>query len=232
MLLAEIGPRLHFRKPSCQRLLGGLLHPRVDRGVDPETSLVDLGGGDDLLEFVEDRVDGPAVEGVHELALARCDLLPERLLMLRVGDEFEFLHPAQDDIALPEGCLEVVEGRVTVGTADQSRKKGRLRETHVGCGFSEVGLARRLDPVETGAEVDAVHVELEDLLLGHLHLDAEGHGRLEELSVEGLAAEREAVAGQLLGDRAGPLLHSAEEKVPHGRTRDAERVDAAVLVES
>ena len=152
--------------------------------------------------------------------------------MLCMGDEFEFLHPSEHDIALPEGCLEVVERRVTVGAADQSRQKGRLREAHVGCGFSEVGLARRLDPVETGAEVDAVHVELEDLLLGHLHLDAEGHGRLEELAVEGLAAEREAVAGQLLGDRAGPLLHPANEKVPHGRTCDAERVDSAVLVES
>ena len=82
-------------------------------------------------------------------------------------------------------------------------------------------MARSLDSVETRAEVDAVHVELQDLLLTHFHLDAEGHSGFQELAIEGLSSQGEAVAGELLSDRAGSLLHSPEEQISDGGTCDA-----------
>ena len=97
--------------------------------------------------------------------------------------------------------------------------------------LAEVDLRRRGEAVGALAEEDLVDVELEDLVLGQVGLDLPGEQDLAELAGDRLLAGQEEVAGDLHGDRAGALLGAGREVGERG-ARDAQIVDAAVLIEA
>jgi len=87
----------------------------------------------------------------------------------------------------------------------------------------KVRLARRLDPVHALAEVNPVHVTLDDLVLGEILLDADGEKRLQQLAIEAadmLAAE-ESIERELLRERAAACLMWPCSRSVTNRTRDA-----------
>ena len=94
-----------------------------------------------------------------------------------------------------------------------------------------VGLRGSLDPVGTGAEVDGVEVGLEDLVLGHLLLEAQGEHGLTGLALEAPLVREQRVLDQLLGDRRAALLDPAGRDVLDQSTGQGTGVDALVLVE-
>ena len=97
--------------------------------------------------------------------------------------------------------------------------------------LAEVDLRRRREAVRALAQVDLVHVELEDLVLGQGLFDLPGQQRFVDLALQGLFAGQEEVARHLLRDGRGALARAAGQVVQRG-AHDADVVDAAMLVEA
>src|SRR5262245_56596338 len=74
-------------------------------------------------------------------------------------------HPPEDDVAPLERSLRVRPGRQRRGSADEAREVGGLREAQAPGGLAEDRAGHRLGTVSAGAHVDAVEVQLEDLIL-------------------------------------------------------------------
>ena len=133
------------------------------------------------------------------------------------ADEIELAHARQDGVSLADGLLQVVERRKAVRTSDEPGEHRGLREVHERGRLAEVGPTGCFDPVVPAAEVDPVHVGLQDLFLGQLSLDPVGKGGFDHLAKKVLAAERKAVARELLGQSARPLAEAAGNEVAHNR---------------
>ena len=100
-------------------------------------------------------------------------------------------------------------------------------------GAAEVGARRRLDAVGAVAEVDAVHVLGQHLLLGPLALQVVGQrGLAQLLEHRALGLGRQRVLHELLGDRRAALHGAAAQHVLGQGARDALVVHALVLVEA
>ena len=118
----------------------------------------------------------------------RIDLLVFRLFRLSGGDLFQLLHPIEHGVALHRGALRILQRRKTIRAANQTGEQGRLGKIELGGALSEIRLRGRLDSVTTGAEINPVHVELEDLVFGQLALDAQRDHRFEQLAADGATA--------------------------------------------
>ena len=84
----------------------------------------------------------------------------------------------------------------------------------------------RLDAVDAGAQVDAVQVQLEDLVLRQLRLEHHGQHRLLELAAVGLAVREEQRARELLGQRAAAFERARVAEVAEDGAAEPDRVDA------
>src|SRR5476651_1979066 len=93
-------------------------------------------------------------------------------------------------------------------------------------------LRHRLDAIDAGAEVHAVQIELEDLLLGELRLDQQRDAALLDLAAEALDVRQEDRARELLRQRAAAFQAAAAADVAHDRARDADGIDAGVVIEA
>ena len=118
-----------------------------------------------------------------------------------------------------------------MGAADDADEEGGLVFVEITGGNAEVGAGGFFEAVGTGAEVDAVEVVGEDLVLRVAGLDAVGEGDFEELAVDGFLAEFIGVARELHGEGGGSLGELAIEEVAEGGTGKAAYVDAAVVAE-
>ena len=79
--------------------------------------------------------------------------------------------------------------------------------------LAEEFLRRRLDAENAGAEIDAVEIEREDLVLGVARLQIEREHRFLHLALEGAAGIEEQILGQLLGQGRAALHHMARHHV-------------------
>jgi hypothetical protein len=82
------------------------------------------------------------------------------------------------------------------------------------------------------AEVDLVHVDLEDLLLVQLALDLQRQQDLVDLAGEGLLGRQIEIARDLHRDRRCTLALARLAEVREAGAQDTDIVDAAVLVEA
>jgi hypothetical protein len=125
----------------------------------------------------------------------------------------------------------VAPGRKLVRALDQPGQGGAFRERHVARRFPKITARRRLGPVQSAAEVDAVEIQLHDLLFTEALLDPAGEKNFQQLAPERFFLERKTVPRQLLSDRAGALPDMAGGEILQRRPDDAGKVVAAVLVE-
>ena len=154
-----------------------------------------------------------------------------RLVELRLRHMAQFTHASQHVQLALFGALgiddRVVAGR-RLGQPRQHRRFGqgelveRLAEIDLRCGCEAVG------PL---AQVDLVHVELEDLVLLETVLDLECEQRLVDLARKRLLGRQEEIARDLHGDRTGALPAAPRGEVRHGGAHDALVVDPRMLVE-
>src|SRR4249920_4060933 len=89
-----------------------------------------------------------------------------------------------------------------------------------------------LDAVGARAEVDPVEIEFENLRLGELALEPDREQRLLQLTIDRAFLREEKIFCELLRDRRATLGYAAVEDVGDEGAADAERVDAAMLVEA
>ncbi len=154
-----------------------------------------------------------------------------RRALLPGVDEALFAHPGQDDAAAGPRAREVRPRRKRRRGLGQAGEQRRLGQGQVLRVLAEQPPGHGLRPVGARAEVDAVQVHLEDLVLGELLLDHQGqHGFLRLAHVRAVVGEEER-PGELLGEGAAPL-DGAARQVPLRGAGDAQRVDPGMAVEA
>src|SRR5207237_5852805 len=95
--------------------------------------------------------------------------------------------------------------------------------------------AGRLDTVHAVAEVDDVHVVLEDLLFGELALEQSRQSELDELASQRaavVAADEKAVARHLHRDGTEAFTHTHRRDVANDGAADATPIDAVMIEEA
>ncbi len=158
--------------------------------------------------------------------------LRERGLAGRVRD-VALLHHGGDDLG---GTIRGT-GRVAVRRELRRRlhEPGQHRSLAQGDGFgavAEIAVRRSLDPIGAGAEIDAVEVELEDLVLGVFVFEPDRQDGLLDLARHGAFLGQEQVLGELLGQGRAALHAAAADDVAQQRTGDPHGVDAVVDIEA
>ena len=144
----------------------------------------------------------------------------------------KFLHAPQHVLLALARALRI-RNRVVGGRRFwQAGEHGGLREAQLVERLAEVDLRGGGETVGALPEVDLVDVELEDLVLAQVVLDLEREQRLVELARQRLLGGEEEIARHLHGDRARALAAAALREVGVGGARDAQIVDAGVLVEA
>ena len=128
-----------------------------------------------------------------------------------------------------DGGVEIAERREDVRAADDADDQRALAVAEVAGGFAEIGARRLFDAIRAGAEVDAVQIVGEDLVLRVAGLDAQGEGDFEELPVQRFLLHLEAVAGELHAQGGGALGEVPVLEVSNGGARQAADVHAVVL---
>src|SRR5207342_1794039 len=98
--------------------------------------------------------------------------------------------------------------------------------------FAEVSARRRLDTVQAVAEIDLVEIEPEDLLLGVDALETRRENQLLDLAPVGLVRRQEALAGELLRDRAAALGAAVVPYVRQRRRGDAHEIEPVMIEEA
>ena len=84
-----------------------------------------------------------------------------------------------------------------------------------------------VDAIGAAAEIDAVEIEFEDLVLGEAPFERQREDRLADLAGEGEVVGEEDVAGELLGDGRAALRPMARRWIRTSTARDdADRIDA------
>ena len=141
-------------------------------------------------------------------------------------------HELQHLVALLQGHLLVGRRRVGGGELGQRREQRRLLEAESRGVLVEVRARRRLDAVRAGAVVHGVEVGAEDPVLAPPVFELPGEHGLAELALVGALVADVGVLDVLLGDGRAALDHAAGAQVLHHGARDAEVVDAVVLVEA
>ena len=214
---------------------GRLVEVEVQGGIDAQPALLQPLQAQLLLQQPPDvhhKVGGADGKGRGSERQPLCLGLPG----LRLGDEPLLDHQPQDDRLPRFGPLPVLE-RVVVGRRlNQPDQQGALGQVQVADVLAKVGLGRRLDAVGHVAEIDFVQVKGQDFVFGVAAGDAPGQQRLPQLAAVGLLVPlfgvHQQVAGQLLGDGAGPGDDPPVAQVEPGRTEDGPQVHAGVFVKA
>src|SRR5439155_6199099 len=89
-----------------------------------------------------------------------------------------------------------------------------------------------VDAIGPGAEIDAVEIDFEDLVLGEAALEPQREKGLAELAGEAALRRQKEDFRELLGDRAAALDDPASAQIGHRGADEAKRVDAEVAVEA
>ena len=207
-----------------------LLHIRIQGGVDFQALLVH-GVGTELVHQQLDAVIDEVLLGAGRFIEALVGQgLRIGLVGFFLGDEPVFGHLLQHCLLPGLGGLGVGQGGVVVGALGDPGDHGTLGQIQIFHVFAEVGVGGGFYPVSPLAEVDLVHVHLQDLVLGVFLFDLEGNEGFMELPAQGLFLGQEVVLGQLLGDGAAPL-DLAPPDIGVDGPADPPEVDASVFIE-
>ena len=216
-----------LRQHVDQRFLRRRLQRRIDRGLDHDVLV-------EPADQLVDRVHHPVGHVVDRAAGRRVDdarrMRQRDLDGARIG-EAVVGHRGEHELRPLLGAVEVLGRREPRRRLDQAGEQRGLGQRHALRRLAEVALRRRLDAVGAGAEIDAVEIELEDLLLGELVLEPDRQHHLLQLARHRALLRQEEVLGQLLGDGRAALRDAASQHVGDHGAHEAERVDAVVRVE-
>ena len=89
-----------------------------------------------------------------------------------------------------------------------------------------------VDAIGAAAEIDAVEIEFEDLVLGEAPFERQRQYALAQLAGEAAVVGQEDVAGELLGDRRDAAHPAAAGQAEPEAARDADRIDAGMRAEA
>jgi hypothetical protein len=212
--------------------VGCVLLRLEDRGRHPDAARVGV-----VLELVDHLLAHQLrhIFGVHvEFLAARVD--PQRflqpLLVLGFGDVVQVAHALQDRL-LAHPCPGRVPDRIVGrGVLRQAGQHGHFGDRQLVQVLVEIGASGAGKAVRALAQVDLVHVQLEDLVLGERGLDLVRERDLVQLARQVFFAGEEEVARHLHRDRRAAARAEAVAQVGDDGADAALEVDRAVLVET
>ena len=215
---------------------GGALQIRIERGVDAVRLIVQFV----LAKLVDQRVAHHVDEvwsvagfDVQRRKLQRCGL---GFFGVGAGNGVRLSHGVEHSVAALERPLGMAIWRQGTGRLDQAGKQGSFGQRDVFQVLVEVrprGFREAADGERSAlAEVDAIAVELEDLLLAEFLLEFERDHDFRQLALDGLFRRQEERSRQLHGDGRSALLVALAGNVDPEGLREAQEVDAAMLEET
>ncbi len=180
------------------------------------------------------------VEGPVEIIVGRVFVAPV--------DRGRRIAPRAEDLALGHqaGLDQVIEHGVGAGTGrrqidvrrearrrlEQTGQHRGLAQGQVARGLVEVVMRRAVDAERAAAQIGAVEIEFEDLVLGQPHLEPHGEEGFLHLALDGPFVAEKKILRQLLAERGAALHNAAGARIgEHGAER-AGNVDAEMLVEA
>ena len=208
------------------------LQLKVERGIDAEATAVDLRPeavvqnlSDPLLE-----VRGDPCDIALRLRFGEREGLPPRGFGARQVPLSR--HAIENEVPASPGPVGISERIVACRDIENGGEERGFSHVHVHGVLPEVPARRILEAVPT-AHVDLVEVRFEDLILRVGRLQLKGDLDLLELShVPTVEADLiEHVSGELLGDRAPTTLLPTECQNTEDGPRDADGIEAPMLVE-
>jgi hypothetical protein len=225
-------PPVVIEHAAPQAGVGGLLVGPEDRGDDPQPARVGLipeAFVGHLPRHLGDIVgpDGELVDVALDV-----QVLFLRLDQLRLVDEIQLSHPAQDVQLAQFGPLRIRHRIETGRGLRQAGQHGHLGQAEVLQGLAEIDLRSGGKTVGALPEVDLIDVNLENFVLGETAFDLEREQRFVDLARQRLFARKEEVPRHLHGDRAGALALAAAGEVRIGGAQYAEGVHPGMLVEA
>ncbi len=223
-------------QPVDEGLAGSALQRWIERGAHRQTAAVK--------PILAVKIDDLATHLLGEKlrgedlgpggALSDAEWRGLRLLAFIGGGEAILDDAVDDPVAARDGAIGEFERIVVARRLGQRGEIGAVSKREFAQRLVPIGLRRSSDAVGARAEIDLVHIEFEDLLLGEGAFDANGKDRLLQLALNRLVARQEEVLGHLLGDGRGaddapPRLHIAH--IGDDGADDALNIEAAMLIE-
>ena len=146
-------------------------------------------------------------------------------------DEMVGGHAVQDVMLADARTRQIADGVVGRRRLRQPGQHGRFSQRDVLQGLAEVGFGRCRKAVGAVAQIDLVHIDLKNLVLGELLLELVGEQHLVELAGVGLFRAEVGVARHLHGDGGSALAFDAAQ-VGESGAQNADVVHAAMLVKA
>ncbi len=216
-------------------LLGFLLNPQIEGGLDTVAALADVDLGEVVMKLIENPIDevGGRLNASEDFDGGRSEFerLGNRFVVLRLGDHLLFEHHIEHDIAVFDRPFRVHDRVLVAGPPHTASQQGgfgnrqfieRLAEVHVG------GSADTVGPLSV---IHLVQIEEEYLVLGELILDRHREGDVVDLALKRLAGVGIDTLGELHRESAAALSGTTLARVGHHRTGKRESVDAVMFVE-
>ena len=173
--------------------------------------------------------------GMHVVLVARgpgADRFVQCIFVLVARDVAQVEHALEDVFLTDFRALRIDDRIVGRRRLRQAGQHGGLAKRDVLEILAEVDARGAREAVSALAQIDLVHVQLENLVLRQRGLDLVREQHFVDLARGGLLAREEEVARDLHGDRAGTLRGAAVQYVRHPGSQDADEVDAAMIVET
>jgi hypothetical protein len=98
--------------------------------------------------------------------------------------------------------------------------------------LAEIFLSRRLDAIGARAEIDAIEVQFENLVLGVFSLEPERENSLLDFARERAFLSQKQIFGELLRECRSALHAMAPDNVSRYGAHDADRIDAEMRIEA
>ena len=137
----------------------------------------------------------------------------------------------QDDVAARDCAVEVGPGRERRRRARQPGDERAFREVQLLRRAPEEMPRHRLHAVDARAQVDAIEVELEHLILAELAVDHQRQRRLANLPPVGLLVREKERSRELLRQRAPALDRARLAEVPDDGAPERDGIDAGMRIE-
>ena len=123
-------------------------------------------------------------------------------------------------------------GRIAGGSFEKPRQHGGFRKVHIAHRFAKIELRCRLHPIIAAAEIGAIEIELEDVILAEPRLDPEGEEHFVDFAPKRAFGRQEKVLGKLLGERGAALTDFAILGIFDKGAQGADEIDAEMVVKT
>jgi len=163
--------------------------------------------------------------------MAKGEGLGGGLLAFLRRDESRLFHPFKHMLLALLRPFRIFVGRIMVRGLGKSGQQRGLGESQLRQVFPEIRQGRGAHSVGALPEIDLVQVHLQDLLLAQDQLHLVCQDQFLEFSPVGSLRRQKQRAGELLGNRAGPLHFSTAPQIGPDRPQNADDIQPRVFEE-